>query len=163
MANTHDTAAQDAGPARGAAFQASVGGYPRLVAGLVFAGSFALLLVAASLQPDARGYGTHEHMGLPPCGFKAATDLPCMTCHMTTSFAHATNGALLTAFLTQPAGAVLAVLTAMTTVISGYALIVGMPLGPLARALWCRWTAIGLGVLLLAGWTYTLSVALGFL
>jgi hypothetical protein len=50
------------------------------------------LVVAAALDPDARGYGTHAQLGLPPCGFLAFTGSPCPGCGLTTAFAHAVRG-----------------------------------------------------------------------
>jgi hypothetical protein len=50
------------------------------------------LIVAAVLEPDARGYGTHSQLGLPPCGFSALTGSPCPGCGLTTAFAHAIRG-----------------------------------------------------------------------
>ncbi|NBO19844.1 MAG: DUF2752 domain-containing protein, partial [Proteobacteria bacterium] len=40
------------------------------------------------LTPDARGLGTHEQLGLPPCGFYLWYGLPCPSCGMTTSWPH---------------------------------------------------------------------------
>src|SRR5690606_27831172 len=33
----------------------------------------AVLVLARMLEPDARGHGTHEQLGLPPCGFLELT------------------------------------------------------------------------------------------
>jgi hypothetical protein len=42
----------------------------RLLVGL---GAFLLAMLAAAawLQPDPRGFGTHQQLGLPPCTFQA--------------------------------------------------------------------------------------------
>jgi len=58
----------------------------RLVAtvGLVIA--IAVLVTAARLHPDPRGTGTHEQLGIPPCGFLAEHGVPCISCGMTTAF-----------------------------------------------------------------------------
>jgi len=113
-----------------------------------------LLIVSAALTPDARGHGTHLKLGLPVCGFVLAFNKPCMTCGMTTSFALAANGRLLTALAVQPAGAILAVLTASTAWLAGLVALLGLrvhaPLAPLARP---RMLLIVGGVLLLA-WAY---------
>lgn len=50
------------------------------------------LLIAALLDPDSRGYGTHTQLGLPPCGFRALVGAPCPGCGLTTAFAHAIRG-----------------------------------------------------------------------
>jgi hypothetical protein len=132
----------------------------RLVAGLVLAGSLGLLIVAALLQPDPAGMGTHEQMGLPACGFKTATSLPCVSCGMTTSFAHAANGQLLTAFSVQPLGALLALITATLVWISALAMAMGQSLAPLGRALGQPRTVVVLLSLAGLAWAYTLTTHL---
>lgn len=51
------------------------------------AGLLGLLFAARWLTPDIRGLGTHEQLGLPPCGFYLWWGLPCPSCGMTTSWA----------------------------------------------------------------------------
>ena len=133
----------------------------RLVSAIVFTASFGLLLVAAWLQPDTAGHGTHTQLGLPPCGFYAATQLPCASCGMTTAFSYTADGNLLAAFMTQPAGAVMAIATAMLAVVSCYTLVTGISLVPLGKMIWRPRWAIALGVLLLASWAYTIAIAMG--
>lgn len=58
-------------------------------------GSLALLsgfCVAAWIQPDPRGFGTHHQLGLPPCNFLDLTGFACPACGMTTSFSHFVRG-----------------------------------------------------------------------
>lgn len=50
------------------------------------------LAAAAAIEPDARGYGTHTQLGLPPCGFLLLTGSPCPGCGLTTAFAHGIRG-----------------------------------------------------------------------
>lgn len=52
----------------------------------------AILVVAAMIEPDERGYGSHTQLGLPPCGFLMLTGSPCPGCGLTTAFAHAVRG-----------------------------------------------------------------------
>ncbi|MBB6428693.1 hypothetical protein HNQ40_000499 [Algisphaera agarilytica] len=128
----------------------------RLIALVIFAPALAVLLTASSLTANDEGIGTHTQLGLAPCGFKSSTGLPCATCGMTTSFTHAADGHLLTAFVTQPAGAVLAVLTAMVVLVSGWSLASGMSLVPIGIALWRPRVIITMIALILGGWLYTL-------
>lgn len=65
---------------------------------------------ALFVKPDARGFGTHEQLGLPPCRTIEWWGVPCPGCGVTTSFALAAHGDLLGALRTQPFGAVLGVL-----------------------------------------------------
>ncbi|GJQ29805.1 MAG: hypothetical protein HBSAPP03_16890 [Phycisphaerae bacterium] len=81
----------------------------RVLAGGVAAAVVAVLLVAARLQADPRGHGTHTKLGMYPCGWVVAFDKPCPTCGMTTAFAHAADAHYLEAFHAQPMGAMLAI------------------------------------------------------
>ncbi|MFA9479049.1 DUF2752 domain-containing protein [Phycisphaerales bacterium AB-hyl4] len=130
---------------------------PRMIAGGASLATFGLLLVAAWLEPSGSGTGTHQQLGLPACGFLAGTGLPCATCGMTTAFSHAADFNLAAAFATQPAGAVLAILTAMTAILTGYAAITGMVLTPIFQLIFRPATIVALVILLLLGWAYTLS------
>lgn len=56
---------------------------------LLLAGGFS---VAFQLQPDPRGFGTHQQLGLPPCSFRFLVNVPCPSCGMTTAFAHFVRG-----------------------------------------------------------------------
>ncbi|MEM9351658.1 MAG: DUF2752 domain-containing protein [Planctomycetota bacterium] len=60
---------------------------------LVVAGiGWCLLATASRLEPDPRGFGTHEQLGLSPCWIIARTGLPCPTCGMTTCWSLASRG-----------------------------------------------------------------------
>jgi hypothetical protein len=80
----------------------------RLAALLLAAALLGMLGVARSLRPDPRGRGTHEQLGLRPCGVLAETGRPCPSCGMTTALAWATRGRLGRAWSAHPAGAALA-------------------------------------------------------
>lgn len=69
--------------------------------------------LAISLDPDPRGYGTHQKMGLPPCTFRVMFDLPCPSCGMTTSFAHFVRGQFLRSAQANVAGLLLAAVCAV--------------------------------------------------
>lgn len=66
-----------------------------------------VLATAGLLEPDARGFGTHVQLGLPPCGFLALTGAPCPGCGLTTAFAHAVRGDLALAASANPFGLLL--------------------------------------------------------
>lgn len=135
----------------------------RLPAGAVFLVSVAVLVVAFMLSPNSKGVDTHLAMGLPACGLLQNTGIPCATCGMTTAFSYAAHGNLLASFVTQPAGAVLALLTAMAAVLAGYALISGMSLTPIGVMIWRpRVVVIAAAVLLLA-WVYKIVILTGMI
>ena len=74
------------------------------------------------LQPSTRGFGTHEQLGLPPCTFLKLTGIPCPSCGLTTSFAHAAHLHLLDSFIAQPFGLLLFGLTVLSVPFTLYLL-----------------------------------------
>ncbi len=48
--------------------------------------------LAFSLEPDPRGFGTHQRLGFPPCSFRVWFDIPCPSCGGTTSFSNYVRG-----------------------------------------------------------------------
>jgi hypothetical protein len=71
-------------------------------------GLVAVFAVARWLDPDPRGFGTHQQLGLPPCHFRWVTGYPCPTCGMTTSFAWFARGRLDRSWEANPVGVLLA-------------------------------------------------------
>jgi hypothetical protein len=69
--------------------------------------------LAVSLEPDSRGYGTHQRLGLPPCTFQSMFNLPCPSCGMTTSFANFVRGRFRQAADANSAGLMLAIICAL--------------------------------------------------
>lgn len=63
-----------------------------------------MMAVALGLEPDARGYGTHEQLGLPACATRAWFGVPCPACGCTTAVTRLWSGDPLGAFFAQPFG-----------------------------------------------------------
>ena len=101
--------------------------YLRMIFVMVGGGLLALLAVAASLEPDPSGLGTHQGLGLPPCSLLTLTGRRCPSCGMTTSWANLVRGRVLTAVEANAGGTMLAATAALG--------------GPwlLAAGLWGRW------------------------
>lgn len=121
-----------------------------------------LLVVAWVLEPDTNGLGTHRQLGLPPCGWIQAANLPCPSCGMTTAFSHAANGDLLGAFVAQPMGMVLAMVTAIAVVAGLYTAVSGSMLGPFLASFFgprLLWIALALGAL---AWVWKIASHRGF-
>jgi len=76
----------------------------KLIQFIILAGCISAILIGAWLKPDPSGLGTHTALGFPPCGFYTITGIPCPTCGVTTSFAHAAHLQLKESFLVQPVG-----------------------------------------------------------
>lgn len=73
---------------------------------------FALAVVfglASYLEPDPRGFGTHQQLRLPPCAFYTATGLKCPHCGMTTSVCLLVRGRVRESLKANPAGTVTAI------------------------------------------------------
>ena len=85
----------------------STGGrWALMMCGLALSAGF---LLAAALEPDPRGYGTHQRLGLPECSFQILFTKPCPGCGMTTSFAHFVRGQWQQSLRANPAGWLLAI------------------------------------------------------
>lgn len=128
----------------------------RLIFAGLAAGAITALALACAIDPDPRGHGTHEQLGLPPCGLVAEYGIPCPSCGFTTTFAFSVRLRFWEALQTQPFGVL---------VFLGFAFAV--PLGVAvgwrrfsvlhATDSWPWWRILGLTMLLyLAGWGYKL-------
>jgi hypothetical protein len=103
------------------------GGYPVARSGRWLLVAWSLFLIggftlAWKLEPNPRGYGTHQSLGLPPCTFRALFNIPCPGCGMTTSFSHFVRGNVRQAALANVGGVVLALVC-------------------VAQIPWCWWSA----------------------
>ena len=126
----------------------------RLIATLTAGLCLALLLVAATLSADACGHGTHEKLDLPACAWPAMFNMPCPTCGMTTSFAHAASADYPAAFVAQPMGALLALATSVAFWLALHTALTGSrALGASAGLLSGRGTWVVIA-LLIAAWVY---------
>ena len=76
----------------------------RLLWWAIVGGCLSVLATAATIEPNARGYGTHTQLGLPPCGFLLLTGSPCPGCGLTTAFAYAIRGHWSLAATSNPLG-----------------------------------------------------------
>jgi hypothetical protein len=88
-------------------------GYPlgqrgRALLSVLGLGLIAGFCLAATLEPDPRGYGTHRQLGLPPCTVRLLLGIPCPSCGMTTSFASLMRGEVAGAWRANAAGLLLA-------------------------------------------------------
>ncbi len=97
---------------------------PYLIIIVVF---FAVVLVGLSLTPSSCGIGTHEELGLPPCGFLIITGYPCPSCGLTTAFTLILHGRVTDAFLVQPFGVMLFLVFFIAAGLSVAALLLRLP------------------------------------
>lgn len=98
-------------------------------AAVVVATFLALLLgIASQLDPDPRGMGTHEQLGLGSCFFVRMWGVGCPSCGMTTAWSHVMHGQFGAAAGANLAGTMLAIMA-----------LVSIPwlLASAARGRWC--------------------------
>lgn len=117
----------------------------RLAAATLGTAGLALLIIARGLEPDPRGFGTHEQLGLSPCTFQRWTGQQCPTCGATTAWSYALRGEM-----TQAAGVNLG------GALSCVAALIGVP-WLLLSALLRRWVVVRPNLRLL------LTIATGWL
>lgn len=117
-------------------------------------GGLALLITAHRLDPDPRGFGTHEQLGQAPCGYLLRHGIPCPTCGMTTSFAHFANLDIAAAIRAQPLGALLFVVVVILTGGALAHLVTWRSFSHYWRYLPSRWISLGVltAIVLLAWW-----------
>ena len=131
----------------------------RLGAAVVAAGCLAILGTAGWLTPSEAGLGTHQQLGLSQCAWLGDHGYACPTCGMTTAFALAAHGRLGAAFMTQPAAAVGALLTAMSVWIALWVVYMGEPAMRHVRKLWRPgWDAAMVLVGISAAWAWKLTI-----
>lgn len=130
----------------------------RIFAAVVAAACLALLIVASTLTPDSRGHGTHEQLGLAPCGWAAATGWPCATCGMTTSFASAVGCDWLGSVRTQPMATLLVLATSAAFWAGLHVALFGSRVGSACATLLRGKVLLGVCVLWGLAWAYKAAV-----
>ena len=126
----------------------------RIISAIVAAGCLGVLVVAWFLSPSSEGLGTHQQLGLSECGWITAANLPCPSCGMTTAFSHAANGDLVSSFITQPMGMLLAVGAAVAVVIGTYTAMTGSMLAPFLAGMFTTRVAWFMVLLLMLAWIW---------
>jgi len=128
--------------------------HERIVWGIILFVCLTLLILAASIDPDRRGHGTHEQLGLPPCGIVEMYDVPCPSCGYTTTFAYAIRMRWIAAIVNQPFAFIVflftlaGIPTALRVIVRRWSILYTSQSWP--------WTRIVLGgiALWLAAWAY---------
>ncbi|MFT7670272.1 MAG: hypothetical protein ACI8X5_002980 [Planctomycetota bacterium] len=116
----------------------------------------ALIVLAVIAKPDARGFGTHEQLGLAPCQLLEMTGVPCPGCGVTTSVTLALQGEPAESLATQPFGLILALAWPLLTL---WALVLHLRGADVFQVLdrrKRRWIASAM-LLMAASWIYKLA------
>jgi len=119
-----------------------------------------MIAVAAGIQPDPAGYGSHAQLGLAPCLMPMLYGYPCPTCGLTTSASLAVRGRVFAAFQAQPVGIALVLSAAAGLFISLIIIVTGRVWT--LNELRVRFTHVLAGAVLviLGGWMYKILVGL---
>jgi hypothetical protein len=129
---------------------------------LVGAGlSVALLLIARLLRPSADGVGTHRQLGLPPCAFLHFTGVPCPSCGLTTSVAHAAQLHFYESVITQPFGLVVFVSAVLSIPFSIYLVYRRVPWSKLNRLRSRNLVVYLMIALFILSWLYKIAAMKG--
>jgi hypothetical protein len=75
-----------------------------LLLGAGLGGVAVLVVLGWLVDPDPRGFGTHERLGLPSCKPMDWWNIPCPGCGVTTSVALAAHGRFWDSIVNQPFG-----------------------------------------------------------
>ena len=115
----------------------------------------AVFALARCLTPHQAGYGTHEDLHLPPCGFLSRTGYPCPSCGLTTSMSALTHGQVRSALLAHPFGPIFAAALAAVALCGAGELLAGRDYLRLLRP--GPWWAVAVLVGLLGGWAFKIA------
>ena len=126
----------------------------------IVAGSLLVLVAASAIEPDARGYGTHTQLGLPPCGFLLLTGSPCPGCGLTTAFAHAIRGDWLLAAGANPLGLALFVAVCLSIPLGVTAALRGWSLDAVIQRFSLNRWGLAMATCAVAVWVARFSAAL---
>lgn len=117
-----------------------------------------IVLLSYQLTPSAMGYGTHEQLGLPPCGFLTITGYPCPSCGLTTSFVHFAHGNLAASLSAQPFGTCLFLVLVIMAFFTVWAIIKKIPFSEVMNSEYMEWGQYGMLFLFLMSWGYKIVV-----
>src|SRR5262249_20024294 len=120
-----------------------------------------MLLVAGLLRPSANGVGTHRQLGLPPCAFLHFTGIPCPSCGLTTSVAHAARLHFYESVITQPFGLIVFISAVLSIPLSIYLIHRRVPWAALGGLRGGNIALYSMFALFILSWLYKIAVMKG--
>jgi hypothetical protein len=129
---------------------------------LIFAagvgGVVVLVVLGLLVEPDPRGFGTHERLGLPSCKPMEWWNIPCPGCGVTTSVSLAAHGRFLASIRNQPFGFLVALAIPLFAAWCLWHALRGRDLNKVLHGVRIgRWGLV-LGGLIVAAWLYKLAI-----
>lgn len=126
----------------------------RLVAAVIVGAAIWMVWTLVQIEPDARGHGTHEQLGMAVCSWPVQFGIPCPTCGCTTAASHLVHLSPLRALVVQPFGATLAAVALGVAAVALHSLVTARPFAERV-ATWPYGTATVAGIaLFLLSWLY---------
>ena len=129
----------------------------RLILTIIAIAFWTVVIIAWNIVPDAKGFGSHQQIGIPKCQWIRESNTPCPTCGMTTAYSLTVRGRIVSAFLTQPAGCILAITHIILTGLFSWIAISGKY--PFYFTAWVNYNTnkliISLIIIILLGWFLT--------
>ena len=128
----------------------------------VILGLSVLVLVGVAVlgiwvDPDPRGFGTHEQLGLAPCRTMDVVGIPCPGCGVTTSVSLLWHGELWASFLNQPFGFLLGLLVPLASLGAVVRHLRGGDLyADSLKMRWGKWM-IGLASVMVLAWIFKIT------
>lgn len=122
-------------------------------------GSVALLVVLGLvIEPDPRGFGTHERLGLPSCKPMDWWSIPCPGCGVTTSIALAARGSWWPSIHNQPLGFAVAVGLPVFALWAVVNTLRGRNLAQIISGWRLGWWSVVLAAVITLSWAYKLAL-----
>lgn len=128
----------------------------RIVFFLVALTPLTLLVIAGNLNPEERGLGTHQQLGLPPCSLRLLAGVRCPACGMTTSWSYFARGNWVSSVSTNAGGFLLALLCLAMTVTAAQVVRCGRLPSPTVQT-WLTLAAGGVLAVTLVDWIIRLQ------
>ena len=116
-----------------------------------------VVVLGVWVDPDQRGFGTHEQLGLAPCRTMDVIGIPCPGCGVTTSVSLLWHGDIWGYFLNQPFGFLLGLIVPLSALIAVARHFRGSDLYTDALKMrWGKWL-IGLASVMVLAWIYKIT------
>lgn len=129
-----------------------------LLLGFGLAAIALIVVLATVVEPDARGFGTHERLGLPACIPMEKWGIPCPGCGVTTSIALAWHGQVQASIHNQPFGFITAVALPSYAIWAIVTALCGRNLATSVSRWRLGWFGIVLVAVMALSWLYKLAL-----
>lgn len=128
----------------------------RLAAILIALLPITLLCVAGNLNPDQRGLGTHQQLGLPPCSLRFLVGIRCPACGMTTSWSYFARGNWIASARTNLGGFLLAIFSLSVVWMATQVIRTGTPPSASTQR-WLTYAMVGILIVTALDWVVRLQ------